>query len=120
MTSARARADQYARRVNRAMKLLAEGLSAADTARRLAEQFEVSERQAWRYVREATDQAEPLDVPEPKVVFTVKLPESLVDRIRDLAASRGKTLSSLVTEALEGLLQRLRPGQPDGGRRHEG
>lgn len=120
MNSARARADQYARRVNQAMALLAEGVSSADAARRLAQEFEVSERQAWRYVQEATDRAEPLDIPEPKVVFTVKLPESLVDRVRDVAASRGKTLSSLVTEALEGLLQRLRPGQPDGGRRHEG
>lgn len=120
MTSARARGDQYARRVNRAMTLLAEGLSSAEAARRLAEQFEISERQAWRYLQAATGRSEPLEVPEPKVVFTVKLPESLVDRVRSVAASRGKTLSSLVAEALEGLLQRLRPGQPEGGREREG
>jgi len=120
MTSTRARADQYARRVNQAIKLLAEGVCSADAARRLAEQFEVSERQAWRYVQDAAGRSEPLEVPEAKVVFTVKLPESLVRRVRAAAASRGKTLSSVVAESLEGLLQRLRSGQPDGGQRHEG
>lgn len=120
MVSARARADQYAQRVNRALRLLAAGTSSADAARRLAAELKLSERQAWRYVQAATDRSEPLPVPEPKVVFTVKLPASLVGRVRSMAASQGTTLSALVAEALERLLQRLRGGREEGGRGEKG
>lgn len=120
MTSARARGDQFAQRVNQAMELLQGGLPSADVARRLAGECGVSERQAWRYVQQATESSEPLEVPEPKVVFTVKLPESLVERVRSAAAARGKTLSALVAEALEELLERLWRGRPDGGRQEKG
>ncbi len=115
MTAARAHAGQYARRVNRAMQLLDEGKAPADAARELAGQYGVSVRQGWRYVREATGRSQPLEVAERKVVFTVKLPESLVRRVRAAAPSHGKTLSALVSEALEDLLRRLRHGRPGGG-----
>jgi DNA-binding transcriptional regulator LsrR (DeoR family) len=73
----RARADQYARRINAAAELLATGLDAAEAARRLARRYRLSERQAWRYVEQARDQGT-VEVPSPKVVFTVKLPTDLV------------------------------------------
>jgi predicted DNA-binding transcriptional regulator YafY len=116
MTSRRSRADEYAHRVNEAMELLEEGRPSTEVAQELARRHEVSVRQAWRYVREATDRSVPLEVPEQKVVFTVKLPESLAERIRAVAAARGNTLSSLVSEALEAWLRRLRSGRQSGGR----
>lgn len=115
MSTSRAHAGQYARRVNRAMELLEEGQAPADAARQLARQFEVSERQGWRYVQEAAERSEPLDVTGPKIVFTVKLPENLAERVRAAAATHGKTLSALVSEALEAWLKRLRHNRPNGG-----
>jgi len=95
------------------MELLGEGAPPAEAAWQLASQYEVSVRQGWRYVREATGRSEPLDVPERKIVFTVKVPESLVARVR--VAAHGKTLSALVSEALEAWLRHLRHNRPDGG-----
>lgn len=115
MSPSRAHAGQYARRVNRALALLQEGRAPADAARQLARQYGISVRQGWRYVREASGRSKPLEVAERKVVFTVKLPESLVQRIRAAAATRGKTMSALVSEALEGLLRHWRHERPGGG-----
>jgi len=95
------------------MELLGEGMPMADAARQLAGQYDVSVRQGWRYIREAVGRPEPLDVPERKIVFTVKVPESLVARVR--AAAHGRTLSALVSEALEAWLRHLRHNHPDGG-----
>lgn len=115
MDTSKSNAGQYTRRVNRAMELLDKGQAPADAARQLARQFDVSERQGWRYVRAAAEQSEPLEIAEPKIVFTVKLPESLAGRVRAAAAAHGKTLSALVSEALEAWLRRLRHNRPDGG-----
>ena len=115
MSLSRSHAGQYAQRVNRALDLLGEGQLPADAARLLACDYNVSERQAWRYVREAASRSERLDVPEEKVVFTVKLPANLLQRVRATAALHGKTLSALVGEALEDLLRHLQPRHPGGG-----
>jgi predicted HicB family RNase H-like nuclease len=116
MTAGKARADEYARRVNEAMELLEGGAASTEAAQELARRHNVSLRQGWRYVQEAGERSAPLEVPEPKVVFTVKVPESLAERVRAAAASRGKTLSALVSEALEAWLRRLRSGRQVGGR----
>jgi predicted HicB family RNase H-like nuclease len=116
MTPGKARADEYAHRVNEALELLEEGIPTTEVAEELARRHEVSVRQGWRYVREATERSGPLEVPERKVVFTVKVPESLAERVRATAATRGKTLSALVSEALESWLRRVRSGRQSGGR----
>lgn len=111
----RSRADEYAHRVNEAMELLEGGTPTTEVAEQLAQRHAVSVRQGWRYVREATERCVPLEVPEQKVVFTVKLPESLAERVRAGAATRGQTLSALVSEALEAWLRRLRSERQSGG-----
>ncbi len=68
--------------------------------------FGVSRRQAYRYMEEAQKKRRKVPVPERKVVFTVKLPESLVSLIRRLADSTGESLSSLVSQALKAFLRR--------------
>ena len=93
------------------MGLLAAGLPSANVAQVIAGEHGVSVRQGWRYVRDAAARSEPLDIPEPKIVFTVKVSQPLVHRIRALAAARGQTLSAVVTEALEELLRRFPSGR---------
>lgn len=109
----RAPAGQYARRVNRAVALLRR-LPVPAVLRGLAQRYQVSLRQARRYVDVAQHHPQGVPVPEPTVVFTVKLPVGLVRRFRTHARSTGSSLSALVTRALEDWLERVRPG-PRGG-----
>lgn len=68
--------------------------------------FGVSRRQAYRYMKEAQKKRKEPGLPEHKIVFTVKLPESLVSLVRHVADSTGESLSSLVTQALKTFLRR--------------
>jgi DNA-binding transcriptional regulator LsrR (DeoR family) len=111
--SRRARADQYARRVNAAAELLATGLETAGVARELARRYRLSQRQAWRYVEHARDQGT-VEVPSPKVVFTVKLPTDLVRHVRRQAKQSEQTISALVAQALKEFLDRLGARSRDG------
>ncbi|MFH0750732.1 MAG: hypothetical protein V2B17_02750 [Chloroflexota bacterium] len=110
----RARADQRATRVNAAAELLGAGVAIVEATRELARRFGLSERQARRYVERARAVGV-VEVPEPMTVFTVRLPESLVARLRGYAHGSGQTLSSIVAQALEEFLSRTRVG-PRGGR----
>lgn len=109
----RARADQYARRVNAAAELLATDLDSAGATRELARRYRLSERQAWRYVEQARDQGT-VEVPSSKVVFTVKLPTDLVQHVRRQAKRTGKTISALVAQALKEFLERPGARSRDG------
>lgn len=108
----RASAGQQARRINAAAELLAEDVETAVAARRLARRFRVSQRQARRYVDAARERGE-VAVPDPTVVFTVRLPEGLVRRLRRHARASRRTLSSLVAEAVEQWLERAQRSRGD-------
>jgi len=110
----RARAGQHATRINAAADLLAAGLDVPQAARQLARRHQVSERQARRYVERARDTGR-LAVPAETSVFTVKLALDLTRRLRAYAEVSGRTLSSLVAQALEEFLGRMRTG-PRGGK----
>lgn len=101
----RASAEERARRVNAAVELLDGGASAAEATGALAARFELSHRQARRYVDRAREHGT-VAVPEAAVVFTVRVPKGLVARLRGHAQVTGRTLSSLVAEAIEALLDR--------------
>jgi DNA-binding transcriptional regulator LsrR (DeoR family) len=107
-SSRRARADQRAQRINAAVALLAAGHDVAEAARQLAAQQGLSERQARRYLAQARQHGQ-VEVPQARVVFTVKLPTDLARRIRSTAQARGQTISALVTQALTEFLDRLHP-----------
>lgn len=102
---------EYARRVNAAGELLADGVAAAEVARVLAQRFAVSLRQARRYADHAASSGQ-LAVGEPTVVFTVRLPASLADRVRGRARQGGVTISALVSRALLEFLSGGRDGRP--------
>ena len=112
MAFRRAYADEYAVRVNRAAVLVRE-LVPADAVRALQAEFDLSERQARRYVNVALEQPEGVPVPERTVVFTVRLAPSLIGGLRERAGATGQTLSAVTAEAVRGYL--LGAGERGGG-----
>ena len=92
---------QYSRRVNQALQFLNRPLSPAEVVTRLAAQLGVSTRQAARYVQAAQQQSAPVSIPEVKDVFTVKLPQSLIRRVRQRARAQDRPISDWVAQALE-------------------
>jgi len=87
--------------VNKALQLLREPLPALVVARRLARSQGISERQARRYVLLAQSSGKPVVVPESKAVFTVKLPQSLIGRVRRTARRGGAQIGAWVGDALQ-------------------
>ena len=114
----RARSDEHAERVNRAVVLLGE-LSPAATVRALQGEHGVSERQARRYVRAAQLAPDGVTGPERTAVFTVKLPASLIARLRAVARGSGRSVSATAAEALRAGLERIE-GRQRRGRREDG
>ena len=84
-------------------------MPAAEAARVLAARFGCSVRQARRYADQAGDGR--VAVPEPSVVFTVKVPARVAQAAREHARASGRTISAVVAQALEEFL----PGR---GRNH--
>jgi hypothetical protein len=76
----------------------------------VARMYTISSRQAWRYVHAAQHIRAPLPTPEPKVVFTVKVPASFPARIRRQAQVERCSLSDLVGRALDAYLRRREAG----------
>ena len=105
----RASGAEHAVRVNAAVELVGAGVPAAAAARVLSARFAVSVRQARRYVDLAA--VGPVAVPDTAVVFTVKLPAALADRVRAHAHHGGFTISAVVARALAEFLHRERDGR---------
>jgi hypothetical protein len=102
---------EYALRVNAAVEVAASGVGPAEAARLLAGRFGVSVRQARRYVDQAAVGGL-VAVPEPNVVFTVKLPGVLAARVRAHARDGDTTISALVARALIEFFSRGRREHP--------
>jgi hypothetical protein len=100
---------EHARRINAASDLLEAGVPVAEAAPVLAARFGVSARQARRYLDTAAGGRVP--VPDQHVVFTVKLPAVLAERVRAHAVERGSTISAVVARALTEFLHRGRRQQ---------
>ena len=99
---------ERAQRINAAVELIEQHSSLAQAANALAVRYAISKRQAYRYVREADAVGEKVPVPGPKIAFTVKLAETLVERLRRHAQATGRPLSEIVTQALETFLAKGR------------
>lgn len=96
---------ELTQRINTALFLVKKYNSTSEAARLMAEQYSISKRQAYRYVQKASEVGEKLIVPDPKIAFTVKLSQELVQRLREHAKYSGKKLSEIVTQSLEDYLQ---------------
>src|SRR5271170_6706006 len=106
----RAGGGEHAERVNAAAELAEGGVPAAEAARVLAGRFGCSARQARRYVDAAAGGR--VRPPEATVVFTVKLPVRLAAAVREHARASGRTISAVVTQALEEFLAGGRRNHP--------
>jgi predicted DNA-binding transcriptional regulator YafY len=96
----RASAAQRAQRLNRARALLQRCPSLSEAVQQLAKTYSISPRQAYRYLERAERLKHPVAVDPPKIAFTVKLPLTLVRKVRAAAARAGLTLSDFVSRAL--------------------
>src|SRR5215470_6309395 len=102
---------QYAERVNAAAGLLAAGVPAAEAARNLARRFGCSARQARRYADQAAASGR-VEVPEPGMMFTVRLPGRLAAAVREHARESERTISAVVSQALQEFLSRGHRNHP--------
>jgi transposase-like protein len=96
--------SEQAQRMNIALELMKEYNSMAKAAAALAERFGISRSQAYRYVRKAQAAGKEVPVPDPKIPFTIKLSQDLIQKLRRYAGSTGKSLSEIVAQALEAFL----------------
>jgi len=99
---------QKAERLNRARTLLLQVEQLSDAAERLAQDCSISPRQAYRYLEQAQRLKAPVSPGESKLAFTVKLPHSLIQRVRVYATKRRLSISEVVSRALLSLLPRGR------------
>ena len=99
---------QKAERLNRARTLLRQVEQRSDAAERLARDCSISPRQAYRYLEQAQELKGPVPLGEAKLAFTVKLPHSLIQRVRAYAITKRLSISEVVSRALLALLPRGR------------
>jgi hypothetical protein len=97
---------EKAERLNHARGLLQRFDHLPDAVDRMVRDCSVSPRQAYRYLQQAQRLKRDILVGDAKIAFTVKLSESLVERLRSYASTRGLSLSDIVSRALEALLPR--------------
>jgi hypothetical protein len=96
----RASDAQRAQRLNRARDLLAQCEHLPEAVAHLARDCAISSRQAYRYLQQAQRLPEPVPIGESKTAFTIKLPRSLIQRVRAYAQRQGLPLSEVVSRAL--------------------
>ena len=100
----RAQNTELAKRINQAFTLLQNHKPQPHIAERLMQKYGVSQVQAYRYIQLAREINEKMAIPESSVVFTVKLPPTLISRIKKLSGSKGLSISKVVHTALEEFL----------------
>jgi predicted DNA-binding transcriptional regulator YafY len=101
----RATDTQKAERLNLARELLRHK-QLPEAASELGQSCSISQRQAYRYLKQAQQLKGPVPVGDSKLAFTVKLSRTLVERLRAYASSTGLTLSDIVSRAVLRLLNR--------------
>jgi predicted DNA-binding transcriptional regulator YafY len=97
---ARSTHAERAQRLNAAFDLLARGYSLNEAAEALVEQFDLSLRQAYRYLREAQSITRPVEVCEPTIAITIKVPGDVVVKLRAYAKASGLTIGETVARAV--------------------
>ena len=99
---------EKARHLNTARGLLQRQVALPEAVRRLSREFDLSERQAYRYLEEASQLDRAVEVPEATVPITMKLPPRTVELLRKYARSSGLTIGAIVTGALNAFLRTLK------------
>jgi hypothetical protein len=89
-----------ARQLNAAFSMLRRGIALPEAMQALAREFGLSERQAYRYLEEATHLEGPVEVSETTVPITIKIPVRTARVLRAYARSSGLTIGVIVSRAL--------------------
>jgi hypothetical protein len=97
-----------ARQLNAAYTMLQRNMPLLEAVRRLSREFDLSERQAYRYLEEAAHLNRPSEVSEATVPITLKLPAGTARLLRTYAKSSGLTIGAIVTRALAAFLSHFR------------
>ena len=100
----RAQNTELAKRINLAFTLLQKNKVPPQIVEQLIVKYGVSINQAYRYIQLAREINVKMAIPESSVVFTVKLPPTLIRRIKKLSGSKGLSISKVVHTALEEFL----------------
>jgi hypothetical protein len=105
---ARATKAERAQHLNAAHGLLRRQLTLADAVRQLSRECDLSERQAYRYLEQASQLDRPVEIPEATIPVTLKLPPRTVELLRKHAKGSGLTIGAIVTTALNAFLRTLK------------
>jgi hypothetical protein len=97
-----------ARQLNAARKLLEGNAELSEAAQSLSRDFDLSLRQAYRYLEEAARLKQPVAITEVTVPITLKLPPTTARLLRAYAKSSGLTIGTVVTRALATFLGALK------------
>ena len=100
---ARSTKADKARQLNAAFAMLGK-VPLPKAMQRLAREFDLSERQAYRYLEEAAHLDGPVEVSEVTVPITLKLPAGTARLLRAYARNSGLTIGAIVTRALAAFL----------------
>ena len=101
---ARSTKADKARQLNAAHQLLERDMELSEAAQNLAREFNLSLRQAYRYLEEAAQLDKPVEVAETMVPITLKLKPATVRLQRAYAKCSGLTIGAIVARALDGFL----------------
>jgi hypothetical protein len=101
---ARSTKADKARQLNAAHQLLERDMELSEAAQNLAREFNLSLRQAYRYLEEAAHLEQPVEIAEATIPITLKLPPATVRLLRAYAKSNGLTIGTIVTHALDAFL----------------
>lgn len=99
---------ERAKRINAAFEQIKEHGTVARAVAAMVDRYQISKRQAYRYIREAQKIGDKVPIPDSKITFTVKLSPKLIQLTRDYAKASGHTISDIVTRALETYLYKGR------------
>jgi hypothetical protein len=101
---ARSTKADKARQLNAAHQLLERDMELSEAAQNLSREFDLSLRQAYRYLEKAARLDQPVEIIEATVPITLKLPPATVRLLRAYAKSSGSTIGTIVTRALDAFL----------------
>ena len=99
---------ERAKRINAALEQIKEYGTVARAVAAMVDRYQISKRQAYRYIREAQKIGDKVPIPDSKITFTVKLSPKLIQLTRGYAKASGQTISDIVTRALETYLYKGR------------
>lgn len=105
---ARASLATRAQRVNMAIRMLRREQPPNAILSALAKRGGLSRRQAYRYLARAEGQTQLQPVPQPRSVFTVNLPTTLIQEVRRRCRQQGRPISHVVAEVLQRWLDQQR------------